>query len=154
MPNELTFDLEHFCKVMYKVFSFFLDQTKNMATMENYCFWMSDTLNIFSSETTWLNVTILDRKHLCKVFYKVKHQSWQLLAIKCLFLTGPILDEFYRLSIVSLYFLIEWLTAIIAIKYFHIFFFLIFNEFFSSKPHQSCGRWHLCSKKDLILSYL
>ena len=42
-----------------------------MATKGNSCFWLANVKKIFSSETTWPNGAKLDRKHLCKILYKI-----------------------------------------------------------------------------------
>ena len=42
----------NFCKMLYKYFSWRLDWTKNMAAMGNSCFWLTETLKVFSSATT------------------------------------------------------------------------------------------------------
>ena len=56
---------------IYKDCSFPSDESTSMAAMDNSCFWLPDTLNIFSSETAWPNGLIFGMEHLWKVLYKI-----------------------------------------------------------------------------------
>ena len=49
-------------EVLYKNSLFRPDPTTNMATTGYSCFWLADISKLFSSATTCLNVTMLDRK--------------------------------------------------------------------------------------------
>ena len=98
--------MEHQCKILYKISSFRLDWTKNMAVMDHSCLW-----------TAWSNGTIVYRRHLCKVLYKVcsfwpewtkKWPPWTILLMagtfkKCQIESTTVDSLFQILSVVVLY---------------------------------------------------
>ena len=95
-PKWFIFGMEYLWKVLYKVSSFHPDRTKNMAAMDDSCFWLAATFKIFSSETAWPNGLIFSMEHLWKVLYKVSsfHPDWtkNMVAMddSCFWLTGTL----------------------------------------------------------------
>ena len=61
----------HVWKVLYKIFSFHPDWTKNIIAMSNSCFWLGEILKIFSSEIRRHNELLFCRNDVWEILYKI-----------------------------------------------------------------------------------
>ena len=71
-PYETKLYKKHIWKVFYKVHSFHLDGTTNIAATGNFCYWLARSSKLFPCETTCPNITILDRKRHFLILSRLK----------------------------------------------------------------------------------